>query len=504
MRSKFFFLGAVSLLLASCSSELDLPVNEALEGGDKVPLSVTVSEKPYTKALGQVTGTSFSGGAKVGVFVTGEDGGSYDGRIYNNLLLTNTETPGYIGNAWSFMGSPVLLSTSKAKVYAYYPHRDAEVSLNSITISNDNVDWMYTPTPATDVSMLNPTASLSMEHAMTIINVKILASNSASTGTIKKLTLDGTGWATSAKLDLQNGTIGSYEGVGAQLLLENLGDLSTSGTTESFWVVSNMTPSVIKFEIMVDNRMFTITTPSEFTLQRGKAYTFTLNVEDPVSASVSKISMTNWVSEAVNYDTTRKTIVTLEEAKTMYGVYGMLSDGRLMVYDEARSTTETLTKAILVVGGNAYQIAKVDATGYNGAKKVCWDKNDNTDIADLANNTMAYNGQANTAIILAAQSNGTEDYTIGKAVMDFRNNSTYNEGYTDWFVPSSYELRSIRDNKAALNTLLSKIGGTAFVDAYYWSSTEYSALWANDVSFSSGSSYDYKYYEEYVRLVRLL
>ena len=40
MKSNLFFLGAALLLLASCSSELDMPVNEAL-GGVKHPLVLT-------------------------------------------------------------------------------------------------------------------------------------------------------------------------------------------------------------------------------------------------------------------------------------------------------------------------------------------------------------------------------------------------------------------------------------------------------------------------------
>ena len=69
-----------------------------------------------------------------------------------------------------------------------------------------------------------------------------------------------------------------------------------------------------------------------------------------------------------------------------------------------------------------------------------------------------FNGQANTAAILSAQNNGEDDYTIGKAVMDFRSGSN-NEDQVDWFVPSCGELAYMFLIKTELSTLLGKVDG---------------------------------------------
>ena len=152
MKSKLFFLGAASLLLASCSSELDMPVNQVL-GEGKTPLMISVAEQPFTKATGQKTGTSLPSGSEIGVFVTAEDGSPYDGNSYNNIKFTSTGTGAQ--QSWAYDPStPVMLSATKAKVYAYYPRQASGVSLSSITISNDGNDWMYTPTAASNISML--------------------------------------------------------------------------------------------------------------------------------------------------------------------------------------------------------------------------------------------------------------------------------------------------------------------------------------------------------------
>ena len=97
-----------------------------------------------------------------------------------------------------------------------------------------------------------------------------------------------------------------------------------------------------------------------------------------------------------------------------------------------------------------------------------------------------FNGQANTATILEAQNNGENNYTIGKAVMDFRSGSN-NEGKEDWFVPSCGELAYMFLMKTELNTLLGKVdGGSTISSSWYWSSSEYSSSSAWGVSFSGG------------------
>ena len=78
MKSKLFVLGAASLLLTSCSNELDMPVNQAVVGGGTTPLSINVLANPTTKA--QITGDKLPNGSKIGVtlIATGASNGQYD------------------------------------------------------------------------------------------------------------------------------------------------------------------------------------------------------------------------------------------------------------------------------------------------------------------------------------------------------------------------------------------------------------------------------------------
>ena len=354
---------------------------------------------------------------------------------------------------------------------------------------------------------------------MSIIRVKVVAGANNSSETINQLTVDGTGWATSATLNLQNGTIGSYVGEGTQLVANNLGTLSTTGVTHDFWAVSNLTASVITFKVKVGEYLFKVNTPAAVTLERGRVYTYVLNVENLNGASLASVSTKDWISEdVVNFDTNVMTFADFMHEKfqgiTTDGVYAVKSDGTPVAYAEASDAS--YSAVAFVIKGKAYQVAKADATGYNGSSGVYWQKTGYSDISGLTNYTTAdgtndsgyltvtsgtqlskdpstwgdgalgdFNGQANTATILAAQNNGADNYTFSKAIMDFRSGSN-NEGKEDWFAPSCGELAYMFLMKTKLNTLLGKVSGSEIYDGYYWTSTEYSSGFVWVVRFSNG------------------
>lgn len=532
MRKQLFLGAMASLLLTSCLNEPEVPQIEALGGVGRSPLQISVNEDPFTKATGQVSGTSLGNGAEIGVFVTASDGTSYDSQAYDNVKYTATGTGG--DQTWAVDESkPVLLSSTKGKVYAYYPRQASGVSLNSITISSDGNDWMYTPVGSSEVSLVNPTAQLGMEHAMTIIRVKVVGGNASSGGTISSLTLDGSGWATSATLDLQNGTIGSYTGEGASLVANDLGTLNTTGVSHDFWVVSKKTASTISFKVSVGSDDFVVSTPTEVTLDRGKVYNYTLNVETSTGAQLSSVSLTDWTYAYANLDLEQsKTILTWEEAKAIDGVYGITSDNKAMVYDAAKSTEETLTGVALVMNGKAIEIAPSDASAYttwaatspmsaaeqahfssyyittaDGSNSYGYVKmpngsyyssNDNLsdDISTWALGALAdVDGKANTDRILAA------GVTIASVITSYNNGS---HGNTDWYLPTAGQLAYMFMNKDKINNLLAKVSGTyTLTTDSYWSSSVYSEGTAWLVGYYTGYVKNYSVtYTTRVRLAR--
>ncbi len=71
-----------------------------------------------------------------------------------------------------------------------------------------------------------------------------------------------------------------------------------------------------------------------------------------------------------------------------------------------------------------------------------------------------------------------------------------------WYLPALNELKTIYNNKSAINKMLSTLGYPTLGTGNYWSSTEYSNYDAYRLNFSSGSSYhDDKDYTSNVRAV---
>ena len=75
-------------------------------------------------------------------------------------------------------------------------------------------------------------------------------------------------------------------------------------------------------------------------------------------------------------------------------------------------------------------------------------------------------------------------------------------GQGNWYLPAMGELNTIYTNLSKIQSSISSAGGTQITPEYYWSSTEYSSMYAWDLNFGSGSRGNgIKYYSDYVRPV---
>jgi len=103
-----------------------------------------------------------------------------------------------------------------------------------------------------------------------------------------------------------------------------------------------------------------------------------------------------------------------------------------------------------------------------------------------------YAGAANTAKIIAQL--GASSALAANYCQTF----TFPNGKTG-YMGAAGEWQAVLDNKSAIDTALSKCGGTA-LKSYYWTSTQYDSSHAWDVDFSSSNLYDRnKDYTDYVR-----
>lgn len=434
-----------------------------------------------------------------------------------------------------------MLSATEGKAYAYYPYSAGAaldftaIPIESATDPNQQVDYMY-GNEATGLKNSNPTASFTMRHAMSIVNFTIAKGSYTGTGSITSVKMKGNTASNTGTMNAVAGTVtatnNGYEFVSTSAL--TLG----SSSTGKFIVVPSGETSKLDFKVVMDGQTYTAST-TDVKLKSGQVYKYTLTMNS-TGLTVSQVAVTPWGDEQSLGSGDGELYVSLADKMrekfqgvTTDGVYAVKEDGTPVAYAEA--SEQTYAAVAFVLKGKAYQVAKVDATGYNGDAKVYWDKNNSTDLA-LTNYTTVdganeygllagtdepqlsrdpstwgdgalgdFNGQANTATILAAQNNGEDDYTIGKAVMNFRSGSN-NEGKEDWFVPSFGQLAYMFLMNTELNTLLGNVdGGSTISSNVYWSSSEYSSDYAWYVGFSDG--YVFNFYKDYgsrLRLVRAI
>ena len=512
MKSKLFVLGAASLLFTACTEELQLPDSQILAGGT-TPLSINVLANPTTKAL--VDGNTLPAG-KIGVKLVDATGTTYDSQTYNNIFYNTTD-----GNTWSVDADhKILLSATEGKAYAYYPYDASEsldftaIPISSAANPDEQIDYMF-GNEATGLKNSNPTANFTMSHAMSIVNFTVAKGTYTGSGTITSVTMKGN---TASNTGTMNAVAGSVTASNPGYEFTSTNSLTLGSAKGKFIVVPSGTQSALDFKVVMDGQTYTASTAA-VELENGQVYKYTLTMNS-TGLAVSQVTVTPW-GEPQNIGTGSgdaelyKTIVTWDEAKAKDGVYGMMSDGRAMVYEAAATTSESLTGVAFVLNGKAYQVAKVDAIGTGMYDQVYWWKTGCLEDIDGLNNYFTadgtnengylpkadgsyfgsphldgdwtqwltypsataalsdFNGQANTELILNAQSNGTVEDSIGKAIMDFRGNADVNEGHSDWFCPACGELAFMLLKKSDLETILNKILGTAFEEYFYWSSSEY-------------------------------
>ena len=106
-------------------------------------------------------------------------------------------------------------------------------------------------------------------------------------------------------------------------------------------------------------------------------------------------------------------------------------------------------------------------------------------------------GSANTDIIISAHGGAQTSYAAGLA-------RAYNGGgYSDWYLPSKDELDKMYFYRSTINTTAASNGGSSFISAYYWSSSEYGSSTAWLQSFPDGNQNNlYKSSSLAVRAVR--
>ena len=144
------------------------------------------------------------------------------------------------------------------------------------------------------------------------------------------------------------------------------------------------------------------------------------------------------------------------------------------------------------VSGETHGLIAAVEDQSSGIRWAIW--NNGSYVTTGAAATAIGTGSANTDAIISVQGDTQSDYAAGLA------RAYTGGGYTDWFLPSKDELNQMYINKSTLEDVS---GFNAFINTYYWSSTENDSDDASMQLFAIGHQTNHsKGYPSNVRAVR--
>lgn len=148
------------------------------------------------------------------------------------------------------------------------------------------------------------------------------------------------------------------------------------------------------------------------------------------------------------------------------GVWAYYSDGTIKSYGNADSNAI----GVAVITSNcSFVIDKVAYTSLRfGGYGITWDTDGIGRAADQTTAKLDYSGESNTTKIITALSGKIDGSSItGAPAAEWCRAQFSGVGY----LPSLGELKTAYDNKSSVNSMMTKIGGTAINTSYHWAST---------------------------------
>ena len=480
--------------LTGCSNEEQLTLDGTSDA--KTPLNISVPIAGLTKVGGVVSGSQFGDGASLGLFLTKTANDAAYDTDYSNIQYTSSTSGG--NQVWT-ASSPILLTGTKANVYAYYPYNSNYNDITAIPIDvTENKDVMWADY-ASNINNANPTATLPMNHALSVIRFSLSKGDYSGAGSIQSIKIKGAGMAKTGSLNAKTGAVTPTD-AGTEIDLGATATLSSTPTNVEQLVIPTGSGS-IQVTIQMDDKTFEATSSAPITPTQSKAYKFGLAFSD------SKLTMSTVTIGTID-EVDEGNMTPIVSNKKEDGVYAIKSDGTLVA--SADASDARYAGVAIVMYGRALQISNsglssqtwgstsvnisdipdvkvvgggsTDNYGYLAGTSspqlnkeyATWINTQNTALADTC-------GWSNTEALITEQGSSF----LGGSTTTFRNGSS-NQGYSDWFVPAMGQMAYMYLHLTEIDDLLIKCGGTSLPSDWHWSSSEYSTGYAWYVHFSKG------------------
>ena len=258
--------------------------------------------------------SSFPDRACIGLFITsGSLGNSYNG-VANYVNVKSQYNRG--SNAWS-QTPPVYLTPALATIYAYYPYSES-VRTGNIPIDHlSQLDYLY-GTHSNGQGTVNseyPTVSLTMRHALALLQFNINRSNYEGVGVVTKIevanAIGKTCIFSQGTLNIQTGGIALTSGENDPAFISNSSGLYTipqsSTSVESpLRILILPTESIpgagdVKVNFTIDGKIYTWDVPASTVWNSGtkNIYSVSLSGRELVVSGVTIVNWTDGISGSV-------------------------------------------------------------------------------------------------------------------------------------------------------------------------------------------------------------
>jgi len=284
------------VILSSCTQNADNnPVSE------NVPLTVKTTFGAETKAII----SSFPNASELGLFITsGTLGNNYENASsYINVKST------YSGSAWS-QATPVYLTNNNATIFSYFPYSAAVTNGTVIPVETaSQTDYMFGS--ANTVNNSAATATLTMKHALALVEFKMNKSNYPGVGQVTKIEIANASGKTvlfsEGTMNCSNGTISNSTGKNAAASIINASGLltipATASTDESTFPKVMVLPTaattasgdlVINFTI--DGKVYTYQVPASTSWSGASKNIYTVTLSGTAVSVNGSVAITDWTS----------------------------------------------------------------------------------------------------------------------------------------------------------------------------------------------------------------
>ncbi len=277
---------ATLMLLVSCQNILEYSVTDNKDA--KNLLSIKVRTDTYTTKDVNLS-NALPDGSSIGLFMRNVDPNDLYQHDLRNFKFTATS------NEEEQLWQPehaVYLNNELCSIHAYYPYDEDVSDVTAIPVTTaEQTDYMYAGNTI-EVNTDNHTATIEMEHALSVITLNIKRGTYTGTGSITKVGLNGNGIAQAAQMNAETGKFHDYIGVNSMITQNVDLTMDEAGQYVHTLVIPNGETSPVRITLWVDGNEYYVVTPGT-QFEQGVRYEYTLTI-DQDEMGISNVHIGDW------------------------------------------------------------------------------------------------------------------------------------------------------------------------------------------------------------------